>query len=74
MFSATKRANQPKGQKGGTSVIDPDNAFEKECEEYLLYLYELAARKYGDCDDIDEMVQDCMMTLIVREKRVWFCG
>lgn len=50
-------------------MIDHDKAFEKECEEYLLYLYELAARKYGDCDDIDEMVQDCMMALIVRERK-----
>ncbi|MBQ7346387.1 MAG: sigma-70 family RNA polymerase sigma factor [Clostridia bacterium] len=50
-------------------MIDLDAVFEKECEEYLLYLYELAARKYADHPDPDTLIQDCMMALIVKRNR-----
>lgn len=49
-------------------MIDFDKAFAKECEEYLLYVSELAARKYGDCPDMDSLIQDSIMALLVRKK------
>ncbi len=44
-------------------------ALEKEYEEYLLYLYELAARKYGDCPEADALVQETLIVLFVKQKQ-----
>ncbi len=57
------------GQKGETSVNGSDIALEKEYEEYLLYLYELAAYKYGDCREIDSLVQETLIVLLVKQKQ-----
>lgn len=45
-----------------------ENALEKEYEEYLLYLYDLAAYKYGDCSDIDSLVQETLIALLIKQK------
>ncbi|MBQ9133170.1 MAG: RNA polymerase sigma factor [Clostridia bacterium] len=50
-------------------MIDFDKAFAKECEEYLLYVSELAARKYGDCPDMDSLIQDSIMALLERKRQ-----
>ena len=50
-------------------MIDFDKAFAKECEEYLLYVSELAARKYGDCPDIDNLIQDSILALLMRKRQ-----
>lgn len=50
-------------------MIDLNERFEEQCEEYLAYLYELAEHKYRDCGDIDTLVQDSMMAFVVRIKR-----
>ena len=39
--------------------------FEKQCGEYLEYLYHLAEKRYNDCPDIDALVQDTLTALIV---------
>ena len=40
--------------------------FEQQCGEYLEYLYHLAGKRYNDCPDIDNFVQDTLTTLIVK--------
>ena len=40
--------------------------FEKQCGEYLEYLYNLAEKRYNDCPDIDTLVQDTLTALIVK--------
>lgn len=40
--------------------------FEKQCGEYLEYLYHLAGKRYNDCPDIDALVQDTLTALIVK--------
>lgn len=40
--------------------------FEKQCGEYLEYLYHLAGKRYNDCPDIDTLVQDTLTVLIVK--------
>ena len=50
-------------------MIDFDKAFANECEEYLLYVSELAARKYGDCPDIDSLIQDSILALLMRKRQ-----
>lgn len=47
-------------------MIEFDKNFEKQCEEYLEYLYCLAHKHYNDCSDIDTLVQDTLMALIVK--------
>ena len=47
-------------------MIEFDINFEKQCEEYLEYLYRLAERYYSDCADVDSLVQDTLTALIVR--------
>ena len=34
--------------------------------EYLNYLYDVAKRKYGDCSEIDTLVQDSLVSFIAR--------
>ena len=46
-----------------------DQAFERECEELLSYLYELAARKYGDCIDPDSLIQDTIIAYIKKKNQ-----
>lgn len=41
-----------------------DDTFESKCEEYLTYLYSLASREYGDCPEIDALVQDTLTIFI----------
>ena len=41
-----------------------DDTFEGKCEEYLTYLYSLASREYGDCPEIDALVQDTLTIFI----------
>ena len=53
--------------KGGASLIN--NALEKEYEEYLNYLYDLASYKYSDCSDIDSLVQESLIVLLVKQNR-----
>lgn len=45
------------------------NAFEKEYEEYLLYLYELVANKYSDCSEADALIQETIMVLLIKQKQ-----
>ncbi len=40
--------------------------FEKQCGEYLAYLYGLAERQYNDCAEIDTLVQDTLAVLITK--------
>lgn len=47
-------------------MIGSDKAFEKQCGEYLEYLYRLAGHQYNDCADIDNLVQDTLTVLIVK--------
>ena len=46
-----------------------DQAFERECEELLSYLYELAARKYGDCNDPDSLIQDTILAYVKKKNQ-----
>ena len=46
-----------------------DQAFERECEELLSYLYELAARKYGDCGDPDSLIQDTILAYVKKKNQ-----
>ena len=39
---------------------------EKQCGEYLEYLYHLAGKRYNDCPDIDTLVQDTLTALVVK--------
>ena len=50
-------------------MIDDNGALDKEYEEYLLYLYELAALKYGDHPDTDSLIQETVLALIARRNR-----
>ena len=43
--------------------------FDRECEEYLLYLYELASYKYSDHHDVESLIQDTMMAYIVKRNQ-----
>ena len=45
-----------------------DQTFEKEGEELLLYLYDLALKKYKDCDDIDSLIQDTIMVYLIKRQ------
>ncbi len=44
-----------------------NNALEKEYEEYLNYLYDLASYKYSDCSDIDSLVQETLIALLIKQ-------
>lgn len=46
-----------------------NSALEKEYEEYLNYLYDLASYKYSDCNDIDSIIQETLIALIVKQKQ-----
>ncbi len=46
-----------------------DQVFERECEELLIYLYELAARKYAGCNDLDSLVQDTIIAYVTKRVR-----
>ena len=52
--------------KGGASL--KKNALEKEYEEYLNYLYDLASHKYSDCNDIDSLVQETLIAFLIKQK------
>lgn len=43
--------------------------FERQCEEYLSYLYGQAEYLYSDCTDIDVLVQDALMAWIVKLRK-----
>lgn len=47
-------------------MIEFDKDFEKQCGEYLEYLYYLAEKRYNDCPGIDTLVQDTLTALIVK--------
>lgn len=47
-------------------MIGFDKDFEKQCGEYLEYLYCLAEKQYNDCPDIDTLVQDTLTVFIVK--------
>ena len=46
-----------------------NEAFERECEEYLEYLYAIVQRKYSDCPDIDTLVQETLTTLLIKRDK-----
>ena len=50
-------------------MIGSDKEFEKQCEEYLSYLYSLARRLYPDCLDTDSLVQETLAALIVKIRK-----
>lgn len=50
-------------------MIGFDKNFEKQCSEYLEYLYGLAEKHYNDCADIDSLVQDTLTVLIVKVRK-----
>lgn len=43
-----------------------DQTLENEYEELLLYLYDLAASKYSDHEDVDALIQDTVLAYIVK--------
>ena len=47
-------------------MIEFDKDFEKQCGEYMEYLYRLAEKQYNDCPDIDTLVQDTLTVLVVK--------
>ena len=47
-------------------MIGFDRHFEKQCGEYLKYLYLLAEKHYNDCADIDTLVQDTLTVLLMK--------
>lgn len=47
-------------------MVGFEDDFDKQCGEYLDYLYGLAERLYSDCTDLDALVQDTIMALIVK--------
>ena len=53
-------------------MIGSDKEFEKQCEEYFSYLYSLARRLYSDCPDIDTLVQETLMALFVKIRKVFW--
>ncbi len=48
-------------------MIGFDEDFERQCGEYLDYLYGLAEHLYSDCADLDALVQDTIMVLIAKK-------
>ncbi len=46
-----------------------DQVFEAECAALMNYLYTTAAHTCGDCQDIDILVQECMMVYLVKHAR-----
>ena len=50
-------------------MIGFGDEFERQCEEYLTYLYALAKKFYNDCPEIDMLVQDTLTALIVKVNR-----
>lgn len=47
-------------------MIEQNKDFERQCEEYLSYLYSLARRLYQDCADIDSLVQETLTVWILK--------
>lgn len=47
-------------------MIGFDKDFEKQCGEYLEYLYRLAEKHYNDCADIDILAQDTLTVLLMK--------
>ena len=47
-------------------MVGFDEDFERQCGEYLDYLYGLAEHLYSDCADLDALVQDTIMVLIAK--------
>jgi len=47
-------------------MMEFDKNFERQCEEYLSYLYGQAEHLYSDCTDLDVLVQDTLMALMVK--------
>ena len=43
-----------------------DKEFERQCGEYLTYLYEQAEHICSDCAELDMLVQDTLMALVVK--------
>lgn len=43
--------------------------FERQCGEYLEYLYSLAEKNYGDCTEIDDLVLDTLGAFILKIDR-----
>ncbi len=41
---------------------------ENEYKEYMLYLYELASVKYGDCSELDSLIQETLIALLVKQR------
>ena len=50
-------------------MIGFDKEFEKQCDEYLEYLYRLAEKQYQDCAEIDTLVQDTLAVLLVKIRK-----
>ena len=50
-------------------MIGFDETIERECEEYLEYLYTLAQKRYSDYPDIDTLVQDTLTTLLIKRDK-----
>ena len=48
-------------------MIGFEQDFERQCGEYLDYLYGLAEHLYSDCGDLDALVQDTIMVLISKK-------
>ena len=58
--------NKAKG-KGGAAVHN-EIKLENEYKEYMLYLYELASVKYGDCSELDSLIQETLIALLVKQR------
>lgn len=50
-------------------MIEFDGAFEKQCREYLDYLYRLSEKRYSDCPDVDGLVQDALTALFLKKQK-----
>lgn len=50
-------------------MIGFDKEFERQCEEYLSYLYSLARRLYHDCSELDALVQETLTALLVKIRK-----
>ena len=46
-----------------------DRAKEAEYGKYLSYLYRIAAQKYGDCEEIDSIIQETMLIFLTKMKK-----